>query len=157
MSQEQGPLRLLANKPICRRCHPRCKKCSGYGFHEHVCQECAGYKRGEQCEDECPTDHYVDEATRECFPCHLECRGCTGPTEAHCSDCRNYKLFGNGDPANNATAFNCTAACPSDFPYQMFDFGPYCSASNVYQLSDDEFMKKILSFVGIVILVSFIA
>ncbi|XP_055700755.1 epidermal growth factor receptor isoform X1 [Phlebotomus papatasi] len=152
MSQEQGPLRLLANKPICRRCHPRCKKCSGYGFHEHVCQECAGYKRGEQCEDECPTDHYVDEATRECFPCHLECRGCTGPTEAHCSDCRNYKLFGNGDPANNATAFNCTAACPSDFPYQMFDFGPYCSASNVYQLSDDEFMKKILSFVGIVIL-----
>ena len=34
--QEQGPLKPLAGKAVCRKCHPRCKKCNGYGFHEQV-------------------------------------------------------------------------------------------------------------------------
>ncbi len=34
--QEQGPLKPLAGKSICRKCHPRCKKCTAYGFHEQV-------------------------------------------------------------------------------------------------------------------------
>ncbi|KAB0796598.1 hypothetical protein PPYR_10659 [Photinus pyralis] len=52
--QEQEKLKPLAGKAICRKCHPRCKKCTGYGFHELVCQLCTSYKKGEQCEDECP-------------------------------------------------------------------------------------------------------
>ena len=34
--QEQGPLKPLAGKSICRKCHPRCKQCTAYGFHEQV-------------------------------------------------------------------------------------------------------------------------
>lgn len=93
LPQEQGALKPLAGKAICRRCHPRCRKCTGYGFHVQVCQECAAYKRGEQCEDECPPDHYADERSQECVPCHLECRGCSGSLSSQCHNCRNFKIF----------------------------------------------------------------
>ncbi|KAK3921300.1 Epidermal growth factor receptor [Frankliniella fusca] len=62
---EQGPLRPLAGKAICRKCHPRCKKCTGYGFHEQVCQECTKFKRGEQCEDECLQDHFAINGSQD--------------------------------------------------------------------------------------------
>ncbi|KAF4528940.1 hypothetical protein B566_EDAN017078 [Ephemera danica] len=91
---EKGALKHLAGKAICRKCHPRCKKCTCYGFHVQVCQECANYKRGELCEDECPTvDHFVDETTHECLPCSLECRGCRGPTISDCLSCKNSKIY----------------------------------------------------------------
>lgn len=128
--QEQGILKPLAGKAICRKCHPRCKRCTNYGFHEQVCQECAGYKRGEQCEDDCSADHYADEIQRECFPCHNECRGCYGSGPDNCVQCRNFKLY-EGDPNNNSTSFNCTATCPKDFPYKVYSsdhIEPYCSA-----------------------------
>uniref|UniRef100_W4VRP0 Receptor protein-tyrosine kinase n=1 Tax=Corethrella appendiculata TaxID=1370023 RepID=W4VRP0_9DIPT len=134
MPQEQGPLKALAGKAICRKCHPRCKKCTGYGFHEQVCSECTGYKRGEQCEDECPTDHYANEANRVCVQCHTECRGCYGSGEDQCIECRNYKIYGDGDPYDNTTSFNCTATCPPEFPHKIFQqdkLGPYCSATPI--------------------------
>lgn len=142
----------LAGEATCRRCHPRCKLCTSYGFHEQACQKCAGYKRGEQCEDECPTDHYVDVERSECFPCHSECRGCTGPGPQHCVQCRTLKIFTGDDVAANAAAlaaatnsldgmsmgnmtvaFNCTASCPEDYPFKIYptsELGaqPYCSA-----------------------------
>lgn len=114
----------------CRKCHPRCKRCINYGFHLEFCQECTGYKRGEQCEDECPNDHYADNVRRECFPCHGECRGCTGPGPENCVQCRNFKLY-EGDPSDNSTSFNCTAICPKEFPYKVYSLDhiePYCSA-----------------------------
>lgn len=120
----------LAGKAICRKCHPRCERCTGYGFHEQVCQKCTGYKRGEQCEDECPTDHYADEIHRACFPCNGECRGCDGPGSDNCLQCRNFKIY-EGDPNDNSTSFNCTAMCPKDYPYKIFpqdQIEPYCSA-----------------------------
>lgn len=89
---EQGPLKPLAGKAVCRKCHSRCKKCTGYGFHEHVCQECTKYKRGEQCEDECPADYFAD-ANKLCIPCFSECRGCFGPGPNQCYKCRNYKIY----------------------------------------------------------------
>lgn len=118
----------MAGKAICRKCHPRCERCTGYGFHEQVCQKCTGYKRGEQCEDECPTDHYADEVHRECVPCHAECRGCIGPGVNNCFQCRNWKIY-EGEPNANSTAFNCTADCTSEFPYKVYtpEFEPYCS------------------------------
>lgn len=127
--QEQGILKPLAGKAICRKCHPRCKRCTGYGFHEQVCQKCSIYKRGEQCEDECPNDHYVDFERSECFPCHDECLGCTGPGVDNCSQCRQLKIY-FGDPKDNSTLFNCTATCPQDYPYKVYLqelAGPYCS------------------------------
>ncbi|XP_030369011.1 epidermal growth factor receptor isoform X2 [Scaptodrosophila lebanonensis] len=129
---EQASLKPLAGKAICRKCHPRCKKCSNYGFHEQVCSECAGYKRGEQCEDECPPDHYADEALHECFECHPECKGCTGPGADDCLACRNFKLFGESDSYDNSTLFNCTSKCPLEFPhinYQSLNLGPFCASS----------------------------
>lgn len=126
--QEQGVLKPLAGKAICRKCHPRCKRCSGYGFHSQVCAECAGYKRGEQCEDECPTDHYADEVHRECFACHEECRGCFDAGPDKCLQCRNFKIY-EGDPNDNSTTFNCTTLCPIDYPYRVYSLNqPYCSA-----------------------------
>nr|CAD7430777.1 unnamed protein product [Timema monikensis] len=128
--QEQGVLRALAGRAICRKCHPRCKKCTGYGFHEQVCQECSAYKSGEQCEDECPNDHYADEDTSLCLPCSLECRSCFGPEVSQCHACRNYRVYLNGMSVDNNTAFNCTAQCPLDAPHKIFpqDSDPYCSA-----------------------------
>uniref|UniRef100_A0A1B6MBK8 Epidermal growth factor receptor n=1 Tax=Graphocephala atropunctata TaxID=36148 RepID=A0A1B6MBK8_9HEMI len=135
LPQEQGALKPLAGKAICRRCHPRCRKCTGYGFHEQVCQECSAYKRGEQCEDECPPDHFADDRTQECVPCHIECRGCFGPDSINCFNCRNYKIYLNGgDPRDNSTLFNCTANCPPEQPHKIFpnDSGePFCSAQPI--------------------------
>ncbi|XP_034255203.1 epidermal growth factor receptor isoform X2 [Thrips palmi] len=133
--QEQGPLKPLAGKAICRKCHPRCKKCTGYGFHEQVCQECTKFKRGEQCEDECLQDHFAVNGSQECVPCHPECRGCRGPQASDCFNCRNYKIYrGGGQPGDNTTTFNCTATCPSEMPHKIFpqdNRGPYCSSEPV--------------------------
>uniref|UniRef100_A0A182RPP5 Epidermal growth factor receptor n=1 Tax=Anopheles funestus TaxID=62324 RepID=A0A182RPP5_ANOFN len=130
--QEEGPLKQLSGKAVCRKCHPRCKKCTGYGFHEQFCQECTGYKKGEQCEDECPQDYHANEETRVCVPCHQECRGCHGIGADQCDECRNLKLF-EGDPYDNSTAFTCVSNCPASHPYKRFPqeagkLGPYCSA-----------------------------
>ncbi|KFB41066.1 AGAP008819-PA-like protein [Anopheles sinensis] len=127
---EEGPLKQLTGKAVCRKCHPRCRKCTGYGFHEQFCQECAGYKSGEQCTDECPFEHYANEETRVCHPCHKECRGCHGIGPDQCDDCRNLKLF-DGDPYDNSTAFNCTSVCPPSHPHKRYpqEVGnPFCSA-----------------------------
>jgi epidermal growth factor receptor len=91
---------------------------------------CAKYKRGEQCEDECPTDHFVDNLTKECVPCSLECRGCKGPSSSDCHSCRNYRIYQEGATVDNTTSFNCTSICPADIPHKIFppSGDPYCSA-----------------------------
>lgn len=129
-------------KVVCRRCHPLCKKCTGFGIHQHVCQVCNGFKRGDQCEDECPTDHFTDDLTRTCTPCHQECNGCTGPSSVECIRCRNLKIYLNDSNAiDSKPIFNCTDTCPDHIPHKIyFDEllqnpidEPYCSeaASNL--------------------------
>ncbi|KZS10602.1 putative Epidermal growth factor receptor [Daphnia magna] len=151
--QEQGPLKPLAGKAVCRKCHPRCKRCIGYGFHEQVCQECVKYKRGEQCEDECPQDHYADEERHECSRCASECRGCSGPNVNQCQSCRNYRVYlwpGVMEPLTNLTQFNCTANCPAEAPHKIFpaDGGdPYCAKEPVVNPlvnGDEEHIAAIL-------------
>lgn len=105
---------------MCRKCHPRCKKCTGYGFHEQVCKECMNYKRGEQCEDECPADHYADEETQICNPCHSECRECVGPGAENCLSCQNYKIYLEGNFGDNVTLFRCSFTCPPELPNKLF-------------------------------------
>lgn len=91
--KETGALKPLAGKSVCKKCHPRCKQCTSFGFHVHVCQECTHYKKGEQCEDECPAEFYADEENRECLPCAEECRGCVGPNATNCDKCRNFRIY----------------------------------------------------------------
>ncbi|CAO1345298.1 unnamed protein product [Diamesa hyperborea] len=135
---EQGPSKTLAGKSICRRCHPRCTKCSGYGFHESVCIECSGYKRGEQCEDECAENHYADQETRTCYQCDDECQKCHGAGPGNCYNCKNFKIFRDDikpEQYSNTTFFNCTSVCPPEYKYKVFAENtdlktrPYCSAS----------------------------
>lgn len=132
--QVKGKVQSLAGKAICRPCHPLCKKCNGYGFHQDVCQECVGYEQDQQCTMECSSEYYADEKNKRCEPCANECRGCYGQLVSQCHGCKNYKIFPlGGDPNDNATAFNCTKTCPEEFPHKIFtDKGedPYCSATN---------------------------
>ncbi|KAI5640359.1 protein tyrosine kinase domain-containing protein [Phthorimaea operculella] len=133
-----GNVKLLQDKVIvvCRKCHPLCRKCTGFGIHEQVCQVCNGFKKGNQCEDECPTDHYTDESSRICSPCHHECKGCTGPDSTDCIRCSNLKIFlGDSNSIDKEQPFNCTDTCPEDKPHKIyFDEQlqnpidePYCS------------------------------
>ncbi|XP_076263904.1 epidermal growth factor receptor isoform X1 [Rhynchophorus ferrugineus] len=126
--QEESQLRSMAGKAICRKCHPRCKKCNGYGFHVNVCQECTHFKNGELCEDECTTDFYPDIATHVCIACHPECKGCRGPGPENCNACQNYKLYSDGyiDPNNT---FRCVSTCPPEYPHRSFfeKSDTYCS------------------------------
>ncbi|KAK5642470.1 hypothetical protein RI129_008637 [Pyrocoelia pectoralis] len=135
--QEQEKLKPLAGKAICRKCHPRCKKCTGYGFHELVCQLCTNYKKGEQCEDECPAEYYPDDNNQECLKCDEQCRGCTGPGPRNCLQCEHFKLYDDDPPTPNST-FQCIVACPPEYPNKIFSSDtneyPYCSSEYLAHL-----------------------
>ncbi|CAO1339885.1 unnamed protein product [Diamesa hyperborea] len=121
-TNEQGSLKKLAGKSICRQCHPRCSKCSGHGILMSVCLECSGYKRGEQCEDECAENHYADQETRTCNQCDDECQKCHGAGPGNCYSCKSFKLFRNDikpEQYSNTTFFNCTSVCPSEYKYKL--------------------------------------
>lgn len=151
--QPEGPLRSSLGKPVCRKCHHRCKSCTGMGTHVSVC-ECAKYVAGEQCEDYCPRDYFADEQSRQCVKCSPECNGCFGPTDADCVTCRVYRIYydspfnqmpivstqlGTGGGPNRLSSyenakqqvkFNCTAQCPPDKPHRISEsnmLDPYCS------------------------------
>lgn len=153
LPREQGAMKPLAGKAICRKCHPRCRQCTGYGFHEQVCQKCSNYKRGEQCEDECPIDYFADNHTHECLACSLECRGCYGPSSMQCISCKNFKVFQNVDSGRNGSAaFNCTSICPPELPHKAFpeeNGEPYCTieTSQPIYSSDDRNVPVILGAV----------
>ncbi|XP_018020584.1 epidermal growth factor receptor isoform X2 [Hyalella azteca] len=146
--QETGDLQRMAGKTICRKCHPRCKNCSAYGFHTSVCHECLHYKRGEQCEERCPDDHYADEEHHECFKCSSECSsGCRGPTVSDCNACRNYRIYLQPPPGTNLTRFNCSANCPAELPYKIFPedaSDPYCGTDPVPYFLDEESLPAVV-------------
>lgn len=98
--QPEGLLKSSLGKPVCRKCHHRCKSCTGMGTHVSVC-ECANYVAGEQCEDSCPRDYFAENQTRQCIKCSSECNGCFGPSEADCITCRVYRIYYES-PFNNA-------------------------------------------------------
>jgi epidermal growth factor receptor len=143
--EEGHHMKAFERKPVCKRCHQKCKSCSGYGTHKDVC-ECAGYMANDQCEETCPRDFYADSASRRCLRCSRECNGCYGPTEADCLNCRVYRLYYDSagpiaaarvaDISSNAMGnkqqgrFNCTSQCPAEKPHRISEgnlIDPYCS------------------------------
>lgn len=106
----------------------RCETCTGYGFHVLMCTRCAKYREGEQCVDDCPTDNYPDDNSRECKQCHPECRGCTGPGPEHCLVCQNFKIYDDND-INENNSFTCVQNCPAEFPHRTFpvNSSAYCT------------------------------
>lgn len=148
--QAYGTYKFSPGKPVCRKCHHRCKSCTGMGAHVAVC-DCAKYVAGEQCEDYCPRDYYADESQKQCLKCSPECNGCFGPTEADCISCKVYRIYYDSSYNNGPIAsahisvnklnfendftkspgkFNCTAQCPQDKPYRISEsnmLDPYCS------------------------------
>lgn len=162
---ESGNLKPMAGKSICRPCHPRCKKCTQYGFHESVCTECAGYRRGEQCEEECSETHYANEETRTCDLCHDECQKCSGPGPNNCLDCKNFKIFHDGVSSNhyhNTTLFNCTSICPPKYKYKIFPEAndiktrPYCSAEVGFRATANVPTLLIAIFITLGIVLAFL-
>lgn len=152
--QEQESLKPLAGKAICRKCHPRCKRCTGYGFHEQVCQQCTNYKKGEQCEDECPFDHYPDNSSQECLPCDEECKGCFGPGRENCRACNHFRIYKDGSPENNDT-FTCASTCPPEFPqiFSQDSTDPYCSKESLPLDLKSPGSPLILVSIGVAILI----
>ncbi|XP_055943820.1 epidermal growth factor receptor-like [Argiope bruennichi] len=157
---EEGIMKSLTGKSVCRKCHHRCKNCTAYGIHITVC-DCLKYSAGEQCEDSCPRDHYPDNTNFHCVKCAEECRGCTGPTSTECQACRNYRVY----LSSNRTLFNCTASCPADKPYKVFDDNmedPYCSDVDpiaiAYHGIEEEHLPAILGgIVGCILLLTVFA
>ncbi|XP_035219957.1 epidermal growth factor receptor-like isoform X2 [Stegodyphus dumicola] len=143
---EEGIMKSLTGKSVCRKCHHRCKNCTAYGIHISVC-DCLKYSAGEQCEDTCPRDHYADNTNFHCLKCAEECRGCDGPSSTDCHACRNYRVY----LSSNRTVFNCTASCPAEKPFKRFDDNtddPYCSETDpiaiTYHGIEEEHIPAIL-------------
>ncbi|XP_058792194.1 epidermal growth factor receptor isoform X2 [Phymastichus coffea] len=159
--QEQGALKPLAGKAVCRKCHANCKRCTNFGTHQQVCQQCVKYKRGEHCDEVCPDDHFVEADTNNCVPCYKECRECYGPGPHECYSCRNLKLFAEGgNPFDNTTAFNCTEACPPEYPHKVFtqeDSDLYCSENPVgFGLTyDSDLQPALIGGAGIAMFIVF--
>ncbi|XP_065206948.1 epidermal growth factor receptor isoform X2 [Planococcus citri] len=152
--QDNEALKTLSGKILCRKCHPRCKKCTGYSFHEPLCQECVNYKRDSTCEDECPHSYYADNITQSCIPCSVECDGCNGPDSTHCLKCRNLKVYLGPEPYTNSTSFNCTSFCPQEFPYVMSSDGSdgvkerYCTVESVHALHSSDNRQSTIIYVA---------
>ena len=151
VNPQERKLKAMVGKAICRPCHPLCKRCSGYGFHQDVCQECHFFEENQQCTRECSGDYYEDNKT--CKPCSGECKGCYGPLSSQCRNgCQNLKVFTNGgSPESLSAEYNCTRTCPDDSPHKIYnDEGrdPYCSADplNVQPLISSD--KSISAIIG---------
>lgn len=144
--EEGHHMKAFERRPVCKKCHQKCKSCTGYGTHKDVC-ECAGYMANDQCEDTCPRDFYADRASRRCLRCSRECNGCYGPSEADCLNCRVYRIYydqtgpiaaarvsdmsaGPMGDTKKQGKFNCTSQCPTEKPHRVSEgnlIDPYCS------------------------------
>ena len=118
----------LEGKPVCRQCHPLCKRCTGFGFHKEVCLECRHFEQDEQCTQECSADHYAT-SNNTCLPCHSECNGCQGPSADDCLACKHFKVFTGEVSKEGNESFFCTEKCEeTDFPHAVYANENFCSA-----------------------------
>ncbi|CAD6211930.1 GSCOCG00003904001-RA-CDS [Cotesia congregata] len=146
--QEKGPLKLLAGKAVCRRCHPLCKNCTGYGSHEQVCRECLDFKLGENCVHECPeSSNYIlpNTSPKICIPCASECDGCYGPESHQCYRCRSFKVHLDTKAPDNTSMFNCTNTCPAETSYKVTSEDgreTYCESQTLSSQLEHEMKPK---------------
>lgn len=47
--------------------------------------------------DDCEEGFFVDEESRECEPCHRNCRTCTGPRHDDCDSCKDGFVLKDGE------------------------------------------------------------
>lgn len=129
-SQPDGsPLKSSSGRPVCRKCHHRCKRCIGMGTHKTVC-DCAKYVAGEQCEDHCPRDYFANEESRQCVKCSPECNGCFGPTEADCISCRVYRIYYESDSPYSTNGAASILLGTSHQPYASAQASVFDSVAN---------------------------
>ena len=81
-------------------------------FQDH-CHVCKNLKQNNSCVEECAENHYSDETSKTCHPCHQECQACWGSTSDRCIKCKNFKLVTNN---GTLTTSHCIATCPDLYP-----------------------------------------
>ena len=82
---------LAPNTGNCEMCPTYCENCINTTF----CDSCAAnsHIHDDLCFSGCPINSYLPPEIDYCRMCHLTCNRCDGPTEHHCIECDNEKLY----------------------------------------------------------------
>lgn len=85
--------------------------------HQHFCLPCLllsvecvdGFFLHEgKCVEDCPTQFYAED--KHCFPCHGDCKDCSGPDSDDCTECAvSYYVLYDG---------MCSEECPEGTYYE---------------------------------------
>ena len=108
----------VASNPAtsCGACHSQCVGCSGPSNQQCVaCRSSSILLDGTTptCVPQCDSEDLylarpsLSDTEHECRPCHAQCRGCTGPGNTDCIQCRR----GSNSVGGVTT---CLATCPAD-------------------------------------------
>lgn len=127
----------LQNLTFCYNCSDLCDPnlgCSGPSPSQ--CPGCLFFRDANQtCVENCSSDSFFANGTRDCIPCHPQCSGgCYGPSEFECNGCANLRVNPNTFRIDTSPLFNdvCRETCPSLFfldPLSNSDFCQSCDSS----------------------------
>ena len=78
-------------------------------FQDH-CRQCKNWKQDGSCVDECTENHYGYDASKECLPCHGDCKTCFGPAWGECRECKSLRLV-----IGPWVTPKCVETCPEGF------------------------------------------
>ena len=103
-------------------CHAECDQAFGCsGPHAFECARCLHFRRmpDHVCVDACPSDSYVNPATRTCHKCTVPCRQCKGgDVSKDCLSCMPGWLMLEGEGV-------CVGSCPpGSFLYEGKTYSP---------------------------------
>ncbi|XP_049434017.1 proprotein convertase subtilisin/kexin type 5b isoform X1 [Epinephelus fuscoguttatus] len=80
---------------VCDPCEDKqCEVCDE--FQCYWCKE-GFYVDDGKCVDHCKKGFFVDEESRDCEPCHRDCRTCGGPRYDDCDSCEDEFVLINGE------------------------------------------------------------
>lgn len=100
---EECPKNYFRELNFCIKCSPSCEGC--FGPKSSNCQVCnSGFykkiflntEKRFECVKECGTQHYLDQNSQNCLPCHKMCDGCTGEGNKKCKNCQPLHDFVQG-------------------------------------------------------------
>lgn len=85
-----------------------------------------------KCVDHCKKGFFVDEESRDCEPCHRDCRTCGGPRYDDCDSCEDEFVLINGECVKDRQF----ALCPeTHFRNSMANFTSVLNVVSVTYLS----------------------